>query len=157
MHWKLFFTRELVCFLLKPAMKKCPRCKEEKDAELFSKNKRRKDGLAVYCKPCAKILEKESRDRTGHYKWLDGRKQRNRHIVIDYLKLHPCVDCGEGNIIVLDFDHVRGNKTRHVSDMVSRCCSIKTIMEEISKCDVRCANCHRVMTARRNAKHWSNA
>ena len=77
-----------------------------------------------------------------------------RKFVIEYLSVNPCVDCGESNPIVLDFDHVRGDKTDSVSRMVMVGFSIKKISEEINKCDVRCANCHRIVTAKRNKQHW---
>jgi hypothetical protein len=65
--------------------------------------------------------------------------------VMEYLASHPCVDCGEPDIIVLEFDHVRGEKTGNVSQlMISH--SLAKVMQEIAKCEVRCANCHRRQT-----------
>lgn len=64
-----------------------------------------------------------------------------------YLLGHPCVDCGEGDLAVLDFDHVRGDKAGHVPVMCSGGLSWATITREIEKCEVRCANCHRRKTA----------
>lgn len=63
-----------------------------------------------------------------------------------YLSTHPCVDCGEGDPIVLEFDHVYGVKRLAVSHMIGSF-SWATIAEEIGKCEVRCANCHRRKTA----------
>lgn len=81
--------------------------------------------------------------------------QINRAKLFDYLKQHPCVDCGESRPEVLEFDHVRGKKVRgkdgctiDVSSMVSRKYSWKAIEKEIKKCDVRCANCHRIRTVK---------
>lgn len=73
-------------------------------------------------------------------------KARNRAFVSKYLKGNRCVDCGISDIRVLEFDHVRGDKTKNISDMVRDANSIAKIEEEISKCDVRCANCHRIKT-----------
>lgn len=69
--------------------------------------------------------------------------------MIDYLLVHPCVDCGETDLVVLDFDHVRGKKTKCVSKMINDAVSMKDLKEEVSKCEIRCANCHRRVTARR--------
>lgn len=71
---------------------------------------------------------------------------RNRRFVDDYLRSHPCVDCGEADIDVLEFAHVRGVKVDTISSMLRGTPSIKRIAEEIAKCEVRCANCHRRRT-----------
>lgn len=77
--------------------------------------------------------------------------QRNKRFVLDYLSTHPCVDCGEDDLVVLDFDHVRGTKVKEVTEMVRDGMSITNIRLEIEKCEIRCANCHRRVTARRRA------
>ena len=60
-----------------------------------------------------------------------------------------CLDCGENDPIVLEFDHRNPDeKECNVSDMVKRGRSIKSIKKEIEKCDVVCANCHRKRTAK---------
>lgn len=74
------------------------------------------------------------------------RQRRNQGIVWRYLLSHPCVDCGEDDPVVLEFDHVRGVKKRAVAAMVCYA-SKKTLLDEIEKCEVRCANCHRRKTA----------
>lgn len=76
-------------------------------------------------------------------------KKRNRDYVLNYLKKNPCVDCEESDPIVLQFDHVRGEKKRNISQMVARHAKLEVIKEEIKKCDVRCANCHARVTASR--------
>lgn len=85
------------------------------------------------------------------------RSDRNK-IYIDKIKAERgCVDCGETNPVVLDFDHVRGEKVKCVSDMARQSYGLKTIQAEIDKCEVRCANCHRIVTdQRRNEKRNSN-
>jgi hypothetical protein len=60
-----------------------------------------------------------------------------------YLVEHPCIDCGEADPIVLDFDHRRPlDKLGTVSDLVSRG-RVQKAKIEAAKCDVRCSNCHR--------------
>lgn len=70
-------------------------------------------------------------------------------MLIFFLKTNPCVDCKESDIVVLEFDHVRGVKLANVSDLVNRACSLKKIKEEIDKCEVRCANRNRRKTRSR--------
>lgn len=80
-------------------------------------------------------------------------KKRNREFVWNYLDEHPCVDCGEDDVVVLQFDHVTDDKVTDVSVMVSSCWSLERIRNEIEKCEVRCANCHTRITAKRHG--WS--
>ena len=74
---------------------------------------------------------------------------KNRRYIAFVKSLSECVDCGESNAVVLEFDHVRGVKKSNVSDMANQSYSFKTIQEEIDKCEVRCANCHRIVTHER--------
>ena len=50
--------------------------------------------------------------------------------------------------VVLQFDHVIGQKRMAISTMLSSGLAIATIRNEIKKCEVRCANCHLRKTAR---------
>ena len=61
------------------------------------------------------------------------------------LKTKPCVDCGKCfHPCAMDFDHVRDNKATDVSRLMDR--NRKVILDEIAKCDLVCANCHRLRT-----------
>lgn len=74
--------------------------------------------------------------------------------VRDYLAAHPCVDCGEADPLVLEFDH-RDPATKHgnIADIICRAgWGMKRLQAEIAKCDVRCCNCHRKRT--RAEQHW---
>lgn len=69
--------------------------------------------------------------------------------VLEYLATHPCQDCGEPDPIVLEFDHRdQSAKVDSVARLVNDCKSWETVLEEIQKCDVRCANCHKRRTAK---------
>ena len=66
-----------------------------------------------------------------------------------YLTKHPCIDCGEDDIIVLDFDHRdAATKDKGVSVLARSGKSWKRVEAEIAKCEVRCSNCHRRKTAK---------
>lgn len=71
-----------------------------------------------------------------------------RGVAYEYLLEHPCVDCGERDPVVLQFDHRDGvEKLGTISHMISKAVGMRTLVDEIAKCDVRCANCHQRRTA----------
>ena len=66
-----------------------------------------------------------------------------------------CVDCGYAeHAQALQFDHTEDNKKASVSNLIRSDYSWKTILEEINKCEIRCANCHAVMTAYRRSENY---
>ncbi len=102
--------------------------------------------------------EKARKWARENVRWgLYHKKYRDRNVlwVKEYLAVHPCVDCGENDPVVLEFDHVTGEKLSEVSSLAQTASSLDRIKREIAKCEVRCANCHRRKTAARRteAKH----
>lgn len=87
-------------------------------------------------------------------KWAKFYINRNKNYINEYLKTHPCIDCGNDNPIVLDFDHVRGKKLNTISHIKKHAYSLNYVQNEIDKCDIRCANCHRIVTF--NRKQYIN-
>lgn len=89
----------------------------------------------------------------------DYRAKKYRNPSRDYAKLikatTPCADCGiQYPFYVMQFDHV-GVKKFTISDK-SVSASLAAIKEEISQCDVVCANCHMERTynsRKRNMHH----
>ena len=78
-------------------------------------------------------------------KELHRQKQAYKQRLIEIKQSSGCVDCGEKNHIVLDFDHIK-DKKYNVSRMIHDGFSWKAIMREIEKCEIVCANCHRIRT-----------
>jgi hypothetical protein len=81
-------------------------------------------------------------------------RNRIRTHINTHLRAHPCVDCGEANIIVLEFDHIGDDKHFSISDAVRHGYSMTKLKNEIAKCEVRCANCHRKKTYERGG--WTH-
>ena len=77
------------------------------------------------------------------------RIRKNRERLFDCLDDEFCADCGETDSRVLQFDHVRGEKRGEVPAMVNSGYGWDTILAEIAKCEIVCANCHTRRTARR--------
>lgn len=66
---------------------------------------------------------------------------------IKKIKEVRCQDCLKAYPhYVMEFDHIKGGKTGNISDMVAQSVSFETLKEEITKCDIVCANCHRERT-----------
>lgn len=118
-----------VCFLERdegefyPRQSRCKTCHNEYTRQHYIDNKRQ-------------YLDKAKKAR-------DKIRARVREI-----KSRPCQDCGKSYpYYVMDFDH-RENKEFNISEVQTRY-SWSTIEKEIAKCDIVCANCHRIRSHER--------
>ncbi len=91
-------------------LKWCNVCESDRSIGDFNKNRAAHDGRQGYCRDC-----KYKTDRV----WMLQRREESYEKVAAYLRDHPCMDCGESDIVVLDFDH-RENKTKSISDMCNQ-------------------------------------
>lgn len=111
-------------------------------------------GLQHWCREC--FREYFRRRGATHVRQVVAAKAKRvaatRGRMARFFASHPCVDCGECDPDVLDFDHI-GVKRELVSALVARAAPWARIIEEIERCEVRCANCHRRVTAQRAG--WS--
>lgn len=127
----------------------CYRCKVEQPTSLFRKNSKQADGLHSWCTPCFAKYEADryqNGDRARKERNKANTIERSRTHIWNYLLNNPCVDCGQTDPRVLEFDHRDDlTKSYNVSEMFPL--SLSKINEEIAKCDVRCANCHRIRTS----------
>lgn len=98
------------------------------------------------------------RNGKSHYernkqKYIDAsaiRKERNRSYIRNLKMNGSCVDCGTADWRVLDYDHnPELEKHFNIAQAVEMGYSIKKISDEIEKCELRCANCHRIITLAR--------
>jgi hypothetical protein len=87
-------------------------------------------------------------------KWAVNRplRRRNLEYVFTHLQKSSCIDCGEADLVVLEFDHV-GPKRESVMVMVLNEHSLSSLERELASCEVRCANCHRRRTIRQQPRH----
>ena len=76
---------------------------------------------------------------------LSKQKQQYKQRLKEIKEASGCIDCGQKNHIVLDFDHLK-DKKYNVSRMIHDGFSWAAIKKEIAKCEVVCANCHRIRT-----------
>lgn len=101
-------------------------------------------------------------DRAQYFKeWHRLQTEAKRAVYLAY-KDRPCSDCG-GRFpeYVMEFDHPPGTKDekmrrRGVSSLVAGTTPIDVMVDAIKKCDLVCANCHRIRTHKRGqtGRRW---
>ena len=134
------------------AHKICARCQVAKPLTGFCRLKRRGGVLDCYCLGCRRDYNKlyhqifAAIHHTAVACYKRQRRARNARILMTYLGAHACVDCGESDARVLEFDHLNGTKLGDVAQLLAA--NWERIAAEIAKCEVRCANCHRRKTAK---------
>lgn len=133
-------------------MKNCSKCLKEKPLEEFPPRGNKRQS---WCRSCKREYDRnayklnigQGKDRKERVrKQSNELKIFNRNYVWNYLLNNPCITCGENDPIVLEFDHRDpSEKFKEISKLMNY--STKRLIEEINKCDVLCANCHRRKTA----------
>ena len=105
------------------------------------------------CRPC-RAAYKHAHYRANRQRYVDQARLRKRLLadertvwLLEYFGEHPCTDCGERDPAVLEFDHLRGKEFDIAQALAYR--GWASILAEIEKCEVVCANCHRRRTAMR--------
>ncbi len=132
-------------------MKSCTSCILTQSLDRFDK---KNAGLRSICKSCVSVYSKQHYVKNRDYYLTKATINRRltrvklRKFLFNYYCEHPCVECSEADPIVLEFDHLH-DKFDGIARMANRAFSIKRIQEEIDKCEVVCANCHRRRTAKK--------
>jgi hypothetical protein len=114
--------------------RKCSKCGKTKALSSFQLGKRkgRKPSREGRCKVCISVIGKKKHKNHN----VEGRT-----FVFNYLKKHPCIECGESDVLMLEFDH-RHSKKFDISNGVLKKVPMHILKAEIKKCDVRCSNHH---------------
>lgn len=124
-------------------LRRCGRCHSVLPVELFNALAA---GRQWWCRGCFARYHAMHRDEARARS--RERRRRAQALVVDHLLAHECTDCGESDIVVLEFDHLR-DKRGHVAVMAHRGVRPDVLRAEIAKCEVVCVNCHRRRTSRR--------
>lgn len=134
-------------------LRKCGRCGAMKSIADFAGVPRRVGNSTATADHVGPSTAESTTSRTDS-RYIDQmmrRKQElratNYRLLIEFLRARPCVDCGETDVLVLEFDHIAGKSFLIAAALRDRFWS--DILVEIAKCDVVCANCHRRRTAQR--------
>lgn len=130
----------------------CGKCRRRLPEQYFGRHP--ENGRQWWCKSCFKdYFAKRGqlhRDQVAAARSL--RRAESRRIVATALA-DGCLDCGEQDLTVLEFDHV-GVKSGNVSDMVRSGVAPRRVQDEISRCEIVCVNCHRLRTLKRMDRSW---
>ena len=128
-------------------------CKRTKAVDEFAWRRKSANERDSYCRTCRAMYKQH------HYAANTARYKANAELytwkeallrtawLFDFFKNNPCADCGETDPLVLEFDHL-GNKSFDIG-RATRAKSWTAFLAEIEKCEVVCANCHRIRTGLR--------
>jgi hypothetical protein len=145
------------------AIKTCTRCGVDKPATEFRIKNTRTGTRSSWCRSCQSAYGKLHYKQHKQAYLVRNRMHRHRsqgrsaywYWLMTYLDSHPCVDCGQAELVVLQFDHRDGTEKVSTIGALLNHSSWERLVAEVAKCDVRCANCHRIKTAQQF--HWSKS
>lgn len=142
-------------------MKICSKCGQLKDLSDFFIRDKQSGKLHAQCKICYR--DQRTLTYKDHYQkyrelYLTRAKSRRLAIrtnlhkeMITYLSDKTCVLCSESDAVVLEFDHRDPSKKRFsISSGIRYGYDWSIILDEIKKCRVLCANCHKRHTAQQS-------
>lgn len=138
-------------------MQICSICGLNKSLDNFTKSRRK------WCRQCISKYDKDrykQRTKEERARCLEKRnknKENNKTKLLEFLKNKKCEDCGEKDVVVLEFDHIDPKtKKFSIGDAISSGKTWKRIKIEIDKCRILCANCHRRRTSKQQQWFKSN-
>ncbi len=133
-------------------MRICSLCKIAKPTTEYHKHKNGKDGLRSRCKDCNRMEARGDYRRNPTPYKLRARKSRKKTSieVRDWLReikaLHGCCICGIMNPVVLEFHHIDMSlKVMSVTTIINK--GRTAVQNELNKCAIVCANCHKLCHA----------
>lgn len=133
--------------------RRCGRCGQQKPVSDFAWRRKARGQRDNYCRPCRAQYKQEHYTANCERPVANALRRKQVLVVeraaylIQLFSENPCVDCGETDPLVLEFDHL-GGKEFNISRGL-RNTSWQRLIDEIAKCEVVCANCHRRRTALR--------
>jgi transcription elongation factor Elf1 len=140
--------------------KLCSNCEEEQPSTEFYRNKATRSGLTSWCKSCFREAQrqnnavlKEARRKEKALKppWKERQRWVKQKFVWRLLNKFNCYRCGMNDPLVLEFHHINAkDKKQNISTLVCASYSMERLKEELRKCKIICANCHRKVTAKEN-------
>ena len=91
-------------------------------------------------------------NKKRHIQYVKNLKLRIKAFLDEYKRKGQCTDCGYSGKEypqVLDFDHL-GDKVFEIGGWSKFVLNLERVKDEIKKCELVCANCHRIRTVKRS-------
>ena len=120
----------------------------KRDEILAQRKKKRKTDKVFHDKELQRSREHYHKDPKHHKEQVRRRIEINKKYIRDVKSKSKCVRCPEQHPACLDFHHPQGSKKHNLHQAFDISWSLKRIKEEIAKCEILCANCHR-------KEHWA--
>ena len=121
-------------------LRNCPRCGNDLPAEGFFPSAWERSGS--WCRECQLEYYRQPKHKAYHKEYTARRRRENRDWLRELKEGLECEVCGESHRACLDFHH-RDPAAKLFCLAQTTCRSRKQIIDEIAKCVVLCANCHR--------------
>ena len=127
--------------------KQCSKCKRELTIDNFRWRNKAQGKLHSQCKDCEKERDKihylESKARREAVKTTANSQKENNLNIVEQYKECGCQKCGENRKYLLEFHHIDPKtKVNTIAHMI-KSSSQDSLLKEIKKCVILCANCHR--------------
>ncbi len=129
-------------------MKICNKCKQILQEEDFNFKNKNQNKRSTICRECQKVQKRNSyhKHKEETKDAFKKRRELHRKVVREYastLKVEGCIVCGEKEISCLDFHHKDPTQKEYNIANMFHTGNRKNIEEEVEKCVILCANCHR--------------
>lgn len=125
----------------------CSKCKQELEISHFRWRNKTKGVLHSQCKNCEKQSDKiryaNSASRQISIKTRAEQQKEINQYIVEQRKLCGCQKCGEKRLYLMEFHHINAeDKINTIAHMI-KSASSESLIAELNKCLVLCANCHR--------------
>lgn len=124
----------------------CIKCKDDKNIDEFNFKSVEKNIRQNTCKTCHAEMKKKSYEgnKQATLDRNNRNKKKNKEWYDEYKSTLQCSKCDESHPACLDFHHINGeDKKIEIAAFSGQTYSKQYMLNEIKKCIVLCANCHR--------------
>lgn len=139
-------------------IKTCNSCHKDKPLDQFNWKKKSENKRSGNCRECQKEYKRDHyvNNKEYYYDRNVAKRKETKKLYEEYKATLSCEECCEDHPWCIEFHHKNGDKEFNIAQAVYQK-SFKQILQEIKKCKVLCANCHRKEHYKlRNTAHSSN-